>query len=133
MYLCDTNVLSELARQEPDARVASWLSGLERLTLSAITVEELYFGLSWKPNPRIEKWLGELLAGSDILPLNDEIARLGGKLRGRLRAAGQQRTQADLLIAATARYHNLTLATRNLRDFKDCGIAVFDPFTGVPG
>ena len=51
-------------------------------------------------------------------------------LRGRFRAAGEQRTQADMLIAATVAAHGLTLVTRNNRDFDGCGIPVLNPFTG---
>jgi toxin FitB len=128
MYLCDTNVLSELARPQPDANVLAWLAKVDRLILSAITVEELYFGLSWHPNPRIARWLEALLADSTVLPVTSEVARLGGELRGKLMASGRPRTQADLLIAAAARHHDLVLVTRNLRDFSDCGISLFDPF-----
>ncbi len=49
--------------------------------------------------------------------------------RGGLRTQGKTRSQADMLIAATAQIHQLTLVTRNTRDFEDCQIPVFNPFT----
>jgi predicted nucleic acid-binding protein len=66
---------------------------------------------------------------SHIYEVTDAIARHAGILRGQLGSRGQVRGQTDMLIAATASAHGLTLATRNKRDFDGCGIAVFDPFT----
>jgi predicted nucleic acid-binding protein len=64
------------------------------------------------------------------LPITSDIARRAGELRGQLQANGQTRTQADMLIAATAQIHALTIITRNVRDFDGCGIGVLNPFTG---
>lgn len=128
--LVDTNVLSELARPQPHPAVGRWA---ERASLpirvSAVTLEEIYFGLSWRPNSRVEEWFRTFLAEScDLLPVTTAIARQAGELRGRMRAAGRQRTQADMLIAATAQAHQLTLVTRNVRDFEACGIGLLNPF-----
>ena len=117
--LCDTNIISELARPRPNSGVWSWASQHQQIQLSAITVDELYFGLSWKPNPRIRLWLeGFLNDYCTILPVTDKIARFAGEIRGSLQAEGQPRTQADMLIVATAAVHNLPLVTRNVRDFE---------------
>jgi len=56
------------------------------------------------------------------------IARHAGVLRGQLARRGRPRAQGDMLIAATAALHGLTLATRNERDFEDCGVTVVNPF-----
>ena len=64
----------------------------------------------------------------DILPMTFDIARRAGDLRGQFQARGQTRTQADMLIAATAQIHALTVVTRNVRDFDGCGIGVLNPF-----
>jgi hypothetical protein len=53
-----------------------------------------------------------------------------GELRGRLQSRGRPRTQADMLIAATAKQAELTVATRNVADFSGCGVRVFDPWSG---
>lgn len=128
--LCDTNIISELARPQPNRGIWTWASQHQQIQLSAITVDELYFGLSWKPNPRIRLWLEDFLNDyCTILPVTDKIARYSGEIRGSLQSAGQPRTQADMLIAATAAVHNLVLVTRNVRDFKSCGIEVLNPFT----
>jgi predicted nucleic acid-binding protein len=130
-YLVDTNVLSELTRRAPDPGVLEWAARLSRVYLSVVSLEEICFGLSWKPNPRVILQLEELFAAHcDVLPVTEAIARKAGSLRGRLQAAGKIRTQADMFIAATAEVHGLTLITRNVDDFAGCGLQVVNPFTG---
>jgi predicted nucleic acid-binding protein len=127
--LIDTNVLSELARPRPNPRVIDWAGGLSAVILSVVTVEEVFFGLSAKPSPRITRWFEDFLdSDCRILEVTTPIARHAGVLRGQFATRGRPRTQADMLIAATAALHGLTLATRNERDFKDCGVTVVNPF-----
>jgi predicted nucleic acid-binding protein len=98
--------------------------------MSVITLEELYYGISWKPNPRVLEWLNGFLAGYvEVLPVNEGIARTAGILRGQFQAKGIVRTQADLFIAATASEHGLTVVTRSIKDFEGCGVALLNPFT----
>lgn len=130
-FLVDTNVLSELARRQPDPGVWVWASRLERMAISVITLEELEFGLAWKPRPAVARWMERFVESScEVLPITPSIARRAGRLRGYLRARGSERTPADLLIAATAQEHQLTLVTRNTRHFEDCQIAMLNPFQG---
>jgi predicted nucleic acid-binding protein len=133
--LVDTNVLSELARPSPDPHVLRWAGAVALpLSLSVVTLEEIHYGLSWRPNPDIQAWFESFLTEScTILPISAGVARRAGELRGRLRRAGQQRTQADMLIAATAQVHQLALAARNVRDFDGCGIPLVNPFEGAAG
>lgn len=132
MWLLDTNVLSELARPQPDPAVTRWAREIPLpVSLSAITVEEVFFGLAWKPNRRVRTWFESFLSErARVLPVTGEIARQAGELRGAFRARGEQRSQADLLIAATCQAHQLVLVTRNVRDFDSCGVPVLDPFAG---
>ena len=127
--LVDTNVLSELARPRPDPRVVTRVGGLSGVTLSAITVEEVFLGLSARRSPRIERWFeGFLDCDCRVLEVSAAIARHAGVLRGQLARRGRPRSQADMLIAATAALHGLALATRNVRDFADCGVTLVNPF-----
>ena len=128
-FLFDTNILSELARPRPHSSVLSFASSLSQITLSVITVEEIFYGLAAKPNLRIQGWF-EMFVETNclVLPVTEAIAKQSGELRGKLQVQGKPRTQADMLIAATAKIHQLTLVTRNVKDFQDCNILILDPF-----
>jgi toxin FitB len=128
-FLVDTNVISELVRKKPDPGVLEWAQEIRRVALSAVTVEEVFFGLSWKPVPRVALWFEDFLeTHCEILPVTADIARRSGELRWQLQARGLTRESADMLIAATAQVHQLTLVTRNVRHFGDCGISLLNPF-----
>ena len=130
MVLCDTNIISELARSRPNTGILEWAKEHSTIHLSVITIEELRFGLAWKPNPRIGYWLDDfVLTYCTLLPVSEKIAALAGELRGNFQAKGETRTQADMLIAATACVHELTLVTRNIRDLSACGINLINPFS----
>lgn len=130
IQLVDTNIISELARQRPNPGVVAWASVQTSMALSVVTVEEIYYGLAWRPNQRISDWFDEFLSTRcQVLPVSAQVAKLCGGLRGRLAARGIVRTQADLLIAATAQLHQVTLVTRNVGDFQECAIPLLNPFS----
>jgi len=127
--LCDTNSVSELMKLVPNPMVEKWFSHQEIIFVSAITVEEIYFGLSYKDARQKWVWFEKFVQSRcKVLPVTTEIAKQCGILRGQFRKKGISRSQADLLIAATALQHHLVLVTRNTRDFQDCGIQLFNPF-----
>lgn len=130
MFLVDTNIISELAKQRPNPGVLDWAARVSEFDLSAITIEELHYGLARKPNTRIRAWIeGFIAERCGVLPVTETIAAAAGTLRGGLGARGIVRTQADMLIAATAQLHQLTLVTRNQQDFDGCGIGLLNPFS----
>jgi predicted nucleic acid-binding protein len=106
-----------------------WASTVERVSVSVVTLDELMFGLTWKPNTKVRDWLlGFLDESCNVLPITESIAHRAGVMRGTLRAAGITRSQPDMLIAATADIQGLTLVTRNVRDFEQCHIDLLNPF-----
>lgn len=130
-FLVDTNLLSELVRKNPDPGVLEWAEATRQVWISSITVEEIFFGLTWKPVPRIQYWFEGLLETyCEVLPVTTDIAKRAGELRGQLQRRGQTLEPADMIIAATAQVHQLTLATRNVRHFADCGVPLINPFRG---
>lgn len=129
MDLLDTNVLSELSRPRPNRSVLAWIGGQTEIAVSAVTIEEIHFGLSARPNPRVQALFAAFVAEHClVLPITEEIARVAGEMRGRFRSRGTQRSQADMLIAATAHVQQVKLVSRNERDFVGCGITVVNPF-----
>ena len=127
--LIDTNVLSEFVRPRPNRGVISWAANVERISISVVSVEEIAFGLTWKPNKKLEEWFRKFFAEAcDTLPITESIAQRAGAMRGDFLGKGITRSPADMLIAATAQAHGLTLVTRNVRDFDGCGIDLLNPF-----
>jgi len=129
-FLVDTNVVSELVRPRPNPGVLAWAGALETLTLSVITIEEVFYGLALRRNVKVQRWLEQFIEHRcRMLEVSTAIARHAGTLRGQLAARGRVRSQADMVIAATAAQHGLTIATRNECDFDDCGVPVENPFS----
>ncbi len=107
----------------------TWISACNDIFLSVITVEEIYCGLYHKEALKQMAWLDKFLQlHCHIIPVTESIAKQCGDLRGRFIGKGIVRSQADMLIAATALRHQLTLVTRNERDFRKCGVPVLNPF-----
>ena len=132
MFLADTNIVSELMRPLPDVGVVQWARRVDQagasFTISAITVDEIIFGLKWRPNASKMVWFISFLKKAQVLDIDTEIARRAGELRADMARRGKVRQQPDMLIAATAQIHALTLVTRNVRDFDGCGIGLLNPF-----
>ena len=128
-WLCDTNVISEVMNPKGDKAVADWLSQMEIVYLSVITVEEIFCGLSYKNARKQIEWFEKFVElQCHVLPVTESTSRRAGILCGEFRRNGVLRTQADMLIAATALEHDLILATRNVKDFTGCGLIVHNPF-----
>lgn len=133
MFLIDTNIVSEFMRREPSPEVIAWAETQPGFKVSAITHEELIFGLTRKSLHVKRLWLDEFLARHcEIIGITPAVSMASGTMRGNFSARGIVRDPSDMLIAATALLHKLPLATRNTADFQDCGITVFNPFGYKP-
>lgn len=133
IYLVDANVLSEPTRQTPDSKVVSWLAANEStLVVDSIILGELRMGILALPRGRkrekLEKWFEAVLETVDCLPWDATISRRWAALVVELKRKGETIPLLDGMITATALQHGLTLATRNLRDFRKTGVRTFNPF-----
>jgi len=132
MYLLDTNVVSELRKPKPHGAVLAWVEALsdEQLHLSAVTIGEIQVGIELTREQdgakalEIQGWL-ELVASSyNVLPMDAPAFRAWAKLMHRR----SDTVYEDAMIAATAKVHGLTVATRNVADFKAFGVPLLNPF-----
>ncbi|MDD5581387.1 MAG: type II toxin-antitoxin system VapC family toxin [Methylobacter sp.] len=135
VYLLDTNVISELMTNAPNATVIHFLAHLTDSYLSVITLHELRYGLSLLPEGQRRKAITSkleiLLAGYNdhIIPVTQAEALHAAELRASAKQQGRVVHLADALIASTAKVHNLIVATRNTSDFIDLGVDIIDPWT----
>jgi hypothetical protein len=132
-YLVDANVLSEPTKPVPNNKVIDWLTANEEnLFVDAIIVGELYVGILALPRGRkrtqLEHWFGDVVQTIDCLPWDATISRRWAKLVVNLKQKGDKLPLLDSMIAATALQHDLTVATRNTRDFNKTGVQVLNPF-----
>jgi toxin FitB len=137
MIILDTNVLSELMRPKPSPKVVAWVAkqpGTELFT-TAITEAEIFYGIELlakgkRRNELLEAadaMFAEDLAGR-IFSFESDSARVFSRIAAQHRAIGRPISHADAQIAAIAQVRRAKLATRNVTDFRDCGIDVVDPW-----
>src|SRR5882724_9611311 len=132
MYLLDTNVVSELRRPRPHGALVAWIRATSDadLHLSAMTIGELQAGVEITREQdsakaaEIEGWLENVAATYNVLPMDATTFRRWARLMHRR----SDDLIEDAMIAATAAVHNLTVVTRNIRDFEPFGVATLDPF-----
>ncbi len=135
MFLLDTNVVSELRRPRPHGAVLAWLRATSDadLYLSAVTIGELQAGVEITREQdaakaaEIETWLEQVAASYNILPMDGRIFRCWARLMHRR----SDDLLEDAMIAATAMVHNLTVVTRNIRDFEPFSVPALDPFSAA--
>jgi predicted nucleic acid-binding protein len=138
-WLLDTNVISEPLRPRPNARVLDWIKNQHsgNTVISIVTSAELRDGASSVRDQSRSKQLTEWIEATisqefrdRTLPLTIAILIDWIRLGRRLRARGISREPGDLLIASTARVHNLVVVSRNVKDFASTGVILYDPWTG---
>jgi toxin FitB len=140
MILLDTNVVSELMRPAPDANVLAWTraQAVDGLATSVVTVAEIGAGLACLPvgarrRDLVARWsrLRDEGFGARIFGLDLAAAKAYGDIFAQRRHGGRSAAAFDLLIAAIAQVHGLVVATRNVRDFEECGVQFVNPWTAA--
>ncbi len=140
MYLIDTNIISEARKKsKADRGVRSFFGRVNReqasVFISVVTLGELRRGVELirhrgdaRQSNQLEQWLNELIADyqDHILDINRDIAQLWGRLR-----VPNQENTLDKQIAATALIYDLTVVTRNHKDFLRTGVRLLNPFVGA--
>ncbi len=136
-YLLDTNVLSEMIRPEPAAAVGRWVTERPERSfyISVITWGELKRGITALPDGKrkaqLAGWLEDDIAirfGERLLPIDKAVANRWGNLAAVAKAEGNNVKPLDIYIAATSLVHDLTVVTRNTKDFEPLGVRVFNPW-----
>jgi predicted nucleic acid-binding protein len=136
-FLLDTNVVSETARRRPSAQVMNWLAqqSQDAAAISVVTMAELVEGAGAVTDTarrtQLRRWLDETVVpwfSDQVLPLTQDVLVDWLILSRKLAARGILRGAPHLLIAASARVGDLTVVTRNVRDFADTGVVVYDPW-----
>jgi toxin FitB len=132
VYLLDTNVVSELRRVKPHQGVVNWLKSIppEQLFVSAVTVGEIQAGIEITREQdaaraeELQAWLEQIVASAAVLPMDAPVFQEWARMKHRK----PETLIEDAMIAATAKIHRLTVATRNMRDFREFGVNLIDPF-----
>ena len=142
MILLDTNVISECLRERPDAVAAAWLDSHpeEDLWTSSVVLAQLLSGVEMMPSGRKQKALREAIEDmivedfrGQVLTFNLPAARQYAHILAARRKIGRPIREMDAQIAAIARVHGATLATRDVDDFAGCDLTVVNPWESKKG
>jgi toxin FitB len=136
-WLLDTNVLSELRRPRPAPKVVAFIAAqpLDILYVSSVTLAEIRFGIELvrQPGQRAElnDWLTHRVRpmfGQRVLPVTEDIMLKWRLLVEEGRKAGHTFSQPDLIIAATALEHGLTLVSRDTSEYERARVPILNPW-----
>ena len=140
IYILDTNVLSEVMRQETDPAVVTWLRGCpsELTFTTAISQSEIFYGIrllaEGARRRRLDRAAQAMFSQEffgRILPFDSHAAEAHADLRLLRRHAGLPISQEDSMIAAIARIRNATVVTRDIGGIIQCGVSLVDPWTAA--
>ena len=139
--LLETNILSELRRPKPEAKVVAFVAAqpLDRLFVSAVTLAEIRFGIELVGEAGRRAELGDWLThqvrpmfDQRVLPISEDVMFKWRLLVEDGRKAGHTFSQPDLIIAATALHHGLTIVSRDVGDFEKARAPIFNPWRDQP-
>ena len=139
-WLLDTNVLSELRRKRPDKKVVAFVASqpLDSLYVSSVTFADIRFGIELAADPAkradLLHWLNHTLRpmfAQRTLDVSEDVMLTWRLMIEQGRKSGHTYSQPDLIIAAIARQHGLTVVTRDTSEYRRAKVAVFDPWRDV--
>jgi predicted nucleic acid-binding protein len=143
VWLLDTNILSELRRSRPEKRVLDFVAAqpLETLYVSSVTFAEIRFGIELLGDANLRAQLNDWLAHKvrpmfeqRVLAISEDIMFKWRLLVEQGRKAGHTFSQPDLIIAATALHHGLTVVSRDTGDFQKASVPLLNPWIDpLPG
>jgi predicted nucleic acid-binding protein len=141
-WLLDTNVLSELRRRKPSPKVVAFVSDkpLEQLYVSSVTFAEVRFGIELVADASrradLNQWLAHTLRPmfeDRVLAVSEDVMFTWRLLVEEGRKAGHTFSQPDLIIAATAKQHGLTIVSRDTSDYERAHVPVVNPWKPLRG
>lgn len=132
-FLVDSNVLSEPTKPHPDDRVLEWLRTNEReIAVNPIVLGEMEYGILLMPpgakRRRLQEWFTAGRERLKVVDFDQPTGALWARLLARLKITGLSMPIKDSLIAASALAHDLTVATRNIVDFRHAEVRLVNPF-----
>jgi predicted nucleic acid-binding protein len=133
-FLADTNVVSEIVKPLPDPKVIKWASDNKLdIVTSPIVLGEVRAGILFLPPGRRQnqliEWFGRHVTQITVVVFDAQSAIVWAELIAEMKRKGRTMPIKDSLIAATARQHDLTIATRNIEDYRHAGVKLVDPFS----
>ena len=137
MIVVDTNVISEVMRPQPSPLVLNWLNTQDsnQLFITTVTLAEIGYGLRVLPegqrrrhlHSRFEQFIAQAFE-ERVLDFTASAARAYAEIMGHRKEAGHPMSLPDGQIASIAHVHGFAVATRNIKDFEDCGLELINPF-----
>ncbi|MHB8949516.1 MAG: PIN domain-containing protein [Rhodoferax sp.] len=137
MIVVDTNVISEVMRPLPLPAVLKWLNAQDgnELFISTVTLAEIAYGLRvlpegqrrWQLHSRFEQFVTQAFE-ERVLDFTAVAARAYAEIMAHRKEIGRPLSLPDGQIASIAHVHGFALATRNIKDFEDCGLELINPF-----
>lgn len=140
MIILDTNIISEFMTSRPNNAVLNWLNNHIRpsLFISTISIAEIGYGLRNMPEGTRRRLLTDKFSQFVDFAFEDRVLAFGEKaakrypeIMGRRREAGRPMSSLDGQIASIAQAKRFTVATRNTKDFEDCGVMLVNPFNST--
>ena len=137
MIVVDTNVISEVMRPQPSPAVLNWLNAQDGnlLFITTVTLAEIGYGLRilpdgqrrWQLHSQFEQFVTQAFE-ERVLAFTASAARAYAEIMGHRKEVGHPMSLPDGQIASIAHAHGFAVATRNIKDFEDCGLELINPF-----